>query len=38
MSNKLVSYVVWGAVAVLGALGFAMLSLANGEKKFRQRG
>ncbi len=30
--NKWVSYGVWGLIAALGALGFAMLALANGEK------
>jgi carbon starvation protein len=31
MKNRWVSYGVWGAVAALGALGFAMLALSSGE-------
>jgi carbon starvation protein len=32
MSNKFVSYAVWAVIAVLGAAGFAVLALSNGEK------
>jgi carbon starvation protein len=32
MKNKFTSYVLWGAIAALGAAGFAMLALSNGEK------
>lgn len=32
MKNKFVSYAVWGVIAALGAAGFAMLALANGER------
>lgn len=31
MKNKFVSYVVWAAIALLGAAGFAMIGLASGE-------
>lgn len=31
MKNKFVSYAVWGAIALLGAAGFAMIALASGE-------
>jgi carbon starvation protein len=31
MKNKFVSYLIWGAVAALGAAGFAMIALSSGE-------
>ncbi len=31
MKSKFMSYVVWGAIAAIGAVGFAMIALANGE-------
>jgi carbon starvation protein len=32
MKNKFVSYVIWGVIAAIGATGFALLALSNGEK------
>jgi carbon starvation protein len=31
LKNKFLSYVVWGVIAALGAAGFAMIALSNGE-------